>query len=280
MKTNMATLKEIKDEDFMKLLIDELDYFDKFCTKNNLKYFLFYGSLLGAIRHGGFIPWDDDVDVAMFRSDFEILLEKFDNNGRYQLLSIENNKDYNLPLAKVIDSTTLLVQNYGRKEPVELGVYLDIFILDNAPCDKRERERFLKKAIKYTTSWGRASLKFFHTNSSVIKSVLRRIVYWPVYLKGERFFLSKSDALAKFYNNRETGIVANVSYALELNDWYYKEDFEVMRSKFEGKYEFMIPSGYERILSMYYGDWRTLPPAEERIPKHKFKAYWREKVYQ
>lgn len=278
MKTNNVTLREINNEEFMKLLIDELDYFDRFCTKNGLKYFLFYGSLLGAIRHGGFIPWDDDIDVAMFRSDFESLLEKFDNHGRYKLLSIENNGNYNLPLAKVIDSTTLLIQDYGRKEPVELGVYLDIFILDNAPCDKLERERFLKKAIKYTTSWGIASLKFYSANSSLIKSVLRRIVYWQIYLKGQRYFLSKADALARFYNNQETGIVANVSYALELNDWYYKEDFEVMRIKFEGEYEFMIPSGYERILSMYYGDWRTLPPAGKRIPKHRFKAYWREIV--
>ena len=275
MRTDMVTLKEIKEKDLLRLLIDELNFFDEFCTNNELKYFLFYGSLLGAIRHGGFIPWDDDIDIVMFRNDFECLLKKFDNSGRYRLLSIENNKDYNLPLAKVIDSTTLLVQDYGRKEPVELGVYLDIFILDNAPGDKYERERFLKKAIKYTTSWGRASLKFHSSNSSFVKSVLRRIIYWPIYIKGQRYFLNKADTLARFYNDQETGIVANVSYALELNDWYYKEDFEMMRVKFEGDYEFMIPSGYERILSMYYGDWKTLPPLEERTPKHRFKAYWR-----
>lgn len=268
-------MKEIGQKEFKNLLLDAMVHFDRYCKENNLQYFLFYGSLIGAVRHHGFIPWDDDIDVTMPRKDYERLVREYKNDGRYKLVSIHNNKEYNLPLAKLIDSDTLLLQSYNRIEPVELGIYIDIFILDGVPFDKNARNSFMKKAIHYVKSWGIASLKFHKAGEPFIKSVARRIMYLPAYLMGESYFLKKADIYARTYDYENSDFVGNVSYMLDDKNWYYKEDFEPMLMEFEGN-EFIIPKGYDRILMRYYGDWKTLPPEHERKSTHQYEVFWRE----
>ena len=118
------TLPELKEIEF-----DILKVFDAFCKEHNIKYFLAYGTLLGAIRYKKFIPWDDDVDVLVPREDYDRILTLFQDDDRYNLFAYEKNQDYRFPFAKLCDMTTRKVE-FNLDNGVELGVDMDIFPLD------------------------------------------------------------------------------------------------------------------------------------------------------
>lgn len=132
---NIALKREITPEEHKRLLIDLLSYINEFCLQNSIKYFFGYGTLLGAVRHQGFIPRDDDVDICMLREDYNRFLTMFSYNAvrsNYSLLSLEStSRNYSFPYAKVIDNRTLLVENVSH--PCLLGVYIDVFPLDYCP---------------------------------------------------------------------------------------------------------------------------------------------------
>lgn len=135
MKQKNITLQEMQ-----KYVANILKQFDAFCNENGLTYFVGYGTLLGAIRHDGFIPWDDDIDIMMPRGDYEKLLTyaALDNVGRYEIISRMNRKNWPYPLAKCVDSNTELEEtnfNSGR-----LGVYIDLFPLDGLPSGNIKRK--------------------------------------------------------------------------------------------------------------------------------------------
>ena len=108
---NMRQVTDIKE--IQKMQLDILVEFDKFCRDHNLKYFLAYGTLLGAVRHKGFIPWDNDVDVCMLRDEYEKLIKLYKDN-RYRLMSVERCKrnEYTYAHAKMVDSKTLLIEKF------------------------------------------------------------------------------------------------------------------------------------------------------------------------
>ena len=117
-------MKKITPEEIKKIQLDLLIQFAEFCKKNNLYYCLAYGTLLGAIRHKGFIPWDDDIDVIMPRPDYEkfckLVAEK------KIATSLQNNSTY--PFVKIIDTRTLVRERFAQKE--EVGIWIDVFVLD------------------------------------------------------------------------------------------------------------------------------------------------------
>lgn len=127
-------MDEFTIQDVQKLEFDILKYIKKVCDENKINYYLAYGTLIGAVRHHGFIPWDDDIDIMMPREDFIKFVESTnkDKHDYFKVVCRENNTNFTAPLPKVIDSRTKLTQHYGFIEKVDLGVYVDIFILDGA----------------------------------------------------------------------------------------------------------------------------------------------------
>lgn len=270
-------MKKIDEIEYKKILLDELEFFHEFCKANNLKYYLFYGSLIGAMRHGGFIPWDDDLDVIMFRDDYDRLCELFnDNNSRYELVSIETRNDFTAPLAKIIDKKTKLVQNYGLKENVELGVYIDVFVLDNLPDNENERKKSYEQARKLSRYWLVANHEFKYEGDSFIKCLLRYIKYLKAHIHGEKYYLSQIDYHAKKYNKVETRYVGVLSYVFPWgkDEIFKKDDFNLKEVKFENL-QCYVPENYDSILTRLYGDWRQLPPVEKRQSHHSYECYWR-----
>ena len=131
------------------ILLHELIYFDKICRNNQIRYSIMFGTLLGAVRHKGFIPWDDDIDIFILRSDFEVLCKILESDKKYGILCVENNCKYNSIIPKFYNKNTRIVQNReGKKNNVIensiLGVYLDLFVLDDVPQKTLLRRIMLK----------------------------------------------------------------------------------------------------------------------------------------
>lgn len=137
--------RQIKDiEEIKKIQLEILKYVDQFCSQNNIKYALGYGTLIGAVRHKGFIPWDDDIDIIMRRNDYNRFIELFSKEtGRYKVWSHNLQTDYPIPYAKVTDEKTLKLE--GTNYYVERGVDIDVFPLDDLPNDEKAVDKVFKK---------------------------------------------------------------------------------------------------------------------------------------
>lgn len=125
-------MRNISFEEMKKVELEILSFFADFCETHNLRYFLAYGTLIGAIRHKGFIPWDDDVDIQMPREDYDILISLFNigNDSPYRLISpLEKQSCYTI--VKIIDTRTIKIENGIKNDP--LGIDIDIFPLDGIP---------------------------------------------------------------------------------------------------------------------------------------------------
>ena len=135
------TLKEMQE-----VQIKILEYIDNICKKNNIEYFLIGGTLIGAVRHHNFIPWDDDIDIALTRENYEklLIILKKEKHDRYELFDHSVNSSYFYPFAKVVDKRTELIEN-KFKEIDNYGVYVDIFAINGVPNDKRMQDKYYKK---------------------------------------------------------------------------------------------------------------------------------------
>ena len=257
--------------EYKNILLNMLLYFCSLCKKHGIRYFLYYGSLIGAVRHNGFIPWDDDIDIAIPRKDFLKLLDVMEKEeGQYTILSIYNIEEFNAPLAKIIDKNTLLVQEYGYIEKVQLGVYLDLFILDGLPQDNPEK--YLETAFDYKRKWTAADHVFRYKDSTIVKDILRYIKYLPSHILGYKYYNKLLDDYSMKFEFDKSNYVSNLTYLVYGNELLHREDFEQRYVSFEGV-ECSIPVGYERILTTIYGEWRILPPLEKRVNRHSFKCY-------
>ena len=265
-------MKKIEDKQFKELLLQEMIYFDKFCRENGIRYFLFYGSLIGAAREKGFIAWDDDIDLVLPRSDYNKLLNIFNQqSSRYKLISMHNQSNFTAPLAKIVDTKTKLIQKYGFKENLDLGIYLDIFIFDGLPSEMEQQKKYLVEAHKLTKSWLISVTRFNKDEHSLLFNILRFIYRLPYHLIGYKHYLEKIDNFAKRYDFDECDCVSNLM--MTTCDYAYpRKYFNLTELPFEG-HNFIAPSGYDELLTLRYGDWRTPPKKEAQKSHHKYECY-------
>ena len=131
--------KVLSLEEKKKASLDTLLFFHDYCEKNGLRYTLAYGTLIGAVRHKGFIPWDDDIDIQMPRPDYEKLLSGFVDTDEFKVISCENDKIYMFPYAKVLNRKTARLDGDGNQDSIGLGI--DLFPLDGVPDDQIKAEK-------------------------------------------------------------------------------------------------------------------------------------------
>lgn len=268
---------EISLETSQKLVFDILKFYKNICDKNGLNYYIAYGTLIGAVRHKGFIPWDDDIDVFMPRKDYIKFVEIMKNlKGRYQLVSFEVNKKFTAPLPKIIDTDTILIQQYDLYERVNLGLYIDIFIIDNAGDSYEEAFNFYCESYFAYTEWFKSDLKLFLSNKSKVHSILGFIKRLPYKIKGISHYLTKFNRIAERNYLKKTDYVAitnSGSSEVDKNIFLTSDFGEGVALEFENVL-FRAPKNYKKLLSTEYGNYMELPPESKQVSHHSYKLYW------
>lgn len=271
-------LKEISIEESKKIQVEILEYIDTLCKKNNINYSLAYGSLLGAVRHQGFIPWDDDVDIMLLREDYDRLIEIFKDNKEYNLIYEKTKNNYFL-YAKLCDKRTFLREkNYPYIET--LGVFIDIFPMDNIP--NNAFIRFLHGKILYFFDRliYTSVLKIYFNSTSVFKTIIKFILFTPLALIakpiGKEKLIQTTLRLMQKYKNKKTSHVGFFPNKYAQREFIPRDFFDSMSTyPFENK-NFTGISNYDMYLKIVYNKYMELPPEEKRVSNHVFTAYWRD----
>ena len=273
---------ELTFEQHRKILLDELIFIRDICDKNNIKYFLYGGTLLGAVKYKGFIPWDDDIDITLLRDDYEKLLKLLEEheNEDYKVLHIYNTKDYYYPFAKLVSKKTKLVEN--AKEIKELGVYIDIFPLDGISDDYKKDLHKMRvimnlasKRMRIKNNIPKSILKETYKKQVKYKKVKDFIYDFVNYITmplGYKFWVKKLDKRIKKYKVKNCNYVSRYKYHDEV---FKKSLFEESSTyKFEN-YEFKSIKDYDSFLKQVYGDYMGELPKEKQRSHHQIKVMWR-----
>jgi len=252
-------------------LLDMLRWFHTLCVDNNLRYYALGGTMLGAVRHGGFIPWDDDVDVGMPRSDYERLesIVKQVKQDRYILETPRSTaKDFNYCFTKLYDANTTLVENTRYR--IKRGLYIDIFPLDGMGNNLSESKKHFAK-INRRFSFFLARTTGIRKGRSPLKNaavILSQAI--PDFCLNDKKLLASVERVS-----REKDFDQCVYGGNPYGAWRYKE---IMPTAVMGiptlyKFEDMKIYGAERpdeYLTNLYGDWRKLPPMDKRVSHHDY----------
>lgn len=271
-------MKQISDlKERQSIALGVLEHLKSFCESNSIKFMLAYGTLLGAVRHRGFIPWDDDVDVMMTRKEYMKFVSLYDNNkqDRYKFLCVENTPEYFAPLAKIFDNTTIIKQLYGQIEKTEYGIYVDIFVIDDMPDDAILAERFYKKADHLRLMWGMAVRSFSAPYSSIFSLLTRTPIMVLSKFLGVSYWLRKYNQFSCRYNECETNHSGIVIFGEGFRKEYVEKGNYTQYSivSFEGK-EYLAPQNTDYILTKLYNDYMSIPDEKDR-KIHPSNAYYK-----
>lgn len=251
-------LKKIAMDELKAIEKDILFYFDQFCKKNNFRYWLSGGSMLGAIRHKGFIPWDDDIDVFMPDVDYERFLELFRESDKLmcQIVDDENDVWGHYKFARLADKRTLLVEKYPFYNHF-VGVNVEILPIVGLPKDKEERTAYIRRYEKINA---RRREVFFKCSGDMDE--FRKIC------NAEQ----PSFEAYRFDDSEFVGVLGTGYYEKDCTTRLVYEN--TLRMPFE---DIMvnIPQGYQEYLDNLYGKgWEEWPPEEKRTLAHNIEAYW------
>ena len=262
-------MRKLSLEEIKIIEVNILDHISDICKKHNLKYFLAYGTLIGAIRHKGFIPWDDDIDIVMPRKDYEVLIEIIKSQrgtSKYDCL-IPLEGDYFYEFAKVIDSSTIVHEQ--KTISSRCGVWVDIFPLDGLRKD--DKLSYYNLLLLNRCRAASVNLRFPHKTTGY--AVPFEYMFWKFCrLIGYKIFLKGIVRLSQKYKYDDCKYVgfassypANKKYMLKK---WFEDSVEV---PFEDK-KFIAPIGFDEYLRTEYGDYMKLPPENERV-SHGMNAF-------
>ena len=235
-----------------------LVYIDEFCAKNNIRYWVSGGTLLGAIRHKGFIPWDDDIDICMPWKDYQKFIELFEETERFDMLGFgtAEESDYSNLFAKVVDKRTIVDEDIETIRKIN-PLWVDVFPLIGLPEDADERHLFF---VKYKEVNRRIWQEFYATNGNA--DVFGK--WYDV----QKEFLGKYD----FDNSEYVGFIGTVYWERDCTTRKVYE--ETLRLKFDD-IDVNAAAGYKEYLDNLYGkDWVQLPDEDKRKTHHDMRAYW------
>lgn len=258
-------------KNMQKKLLPMLKWFHEFCLENNLRYYALGGDYAGAVRHKGFIPWDDDIDVGMPREDYDRFISLCKNKkfGNYVVeVADKNNKDFFFGYGKIYDVSTTLIE-HGRYN-IKRGIFIDLFLLDGVGNNVKEafefcRPIYLKYQLLMTKTCALSKNRVWYKNIAII---LGRCIPSTIFNSME--LLIKIDGLCRTYKYDECQYVANI-----FGNWGTKE---IVKKDIMGVPQIYTFEGieiygvekYDQYLTSLYGEWRKLPPENQQISHHDF----------
>lgn len=259
-------------DEIRKIQLKILEAVVEFCELENITYYLSYGSLIGAVRHQGYIPWDDDIDLVMLRSDYERFIKKFnDYHDQYKVYTANNMKWYPLPFAKVSYEGSVLIEDIedNNKLKKNYGINIDIFPIDFIPEGKIKQIAFISilNILKKILLIKRISKDRIISRR---KKFLVALLKLPILLISPNMISRLINKLARMYS--DGNLVGNLVFS-NTKDIVSKDTFSnTILLNFENLL-LKAPVKYDEWLRNYYGDYMILPPENERKSHHSFKAY-------
>lgn len=254
-------------------LIEILNFVKEICETNDLTYFLVYGTALGAKRHNGFIPWDDDIDIALPRDDYNKLIAiiQKNNSSKYSIQNEENEPKYFLTFAKVRKNNTLFIENILEVEYENNGIYIDIFPLDyvakpTSVTFKLRRAAFdyIKHILEFTSC-----KTLYKEKYGIVRFLIESIISIPTFFLSNRSLLSFANWLVS--SSEEATYIGQYDQsgkAAIMPSSYY---FPPRLARFEGEI-YNVPAKIEEYLECSYGkDYMSLPPVEKRTTHQPVK---------
>lgn len=260
--------KNITIDEMRQIQLKILKSIHQFCINNNIRYSLSGGSLIGAVRHKGYIPWDDDIDLMMPRPDYERFVNSY-KTEHYKVQTYKNDDKYWYPFGKVYDNRTVLIESH-----IKSGVYIDIFPIDGMPNEKMTKEIIEKRiSLVFKNIYYASKVYQFQQGNKILLKL--------------KYYIKKT-----LVPKRETSIQKLeemcLAYPFETSDFAgvlvggygIKERMEktVFLNYVDMPFEGMICKcieDYDTYLSHLYGDYMTLPPVEKRVSNHTNKVFWK-----
>ena len=267
-------MKKMTVEETKSVELDILSDVADFCDSHGLRYYLAYGTLIGAVRHKGFIPWDDDIDIQMPRDDYNKMIEIFNSEKEKTHLRLISPYDpYSFhSFVKIIDTRTVKKEvgfKYKNAEP--LGIDVDVFPLDGQPDDDGvyskwyNRKQKIYKLMQFVLMDPNISWKH-----KIVCNGLRLV-------RSKAYYQKKADKLQKPYTFDESKFVGcTASLFNSKKNRHAKELYsESVLLDFEDK-KFKAPIGYHEILTAMYGDYMQLPPEDQQVTHHSNSTFFKD----
>ena len=268
-------MRKIDFKEIRQIQMSILDEIVRICQKENLKYYIAYGSLLGAVRHKGYIPWDDDMDIAMQREDYEKLLAILkDKNGEHAdwISAIDDTaSDYFYPFAKAIDNRTEIKSDRHKGYQ---GIWIDIFPIDGLPKTLLGAKAFIffcsflrvvglamstDFSSRTLSAWTLFYKRFFNILAKIVgKKRVCRFVEWVFH----RYRVQNSERVAILFSGHNFDAIFNKSDLLPQGTYTFEDK------------SYTSFKNYDLYLHQLYGNYMQLPPEEKRI-LHNFEAWWK-----
>lgn len=249
------------------------------CQELHLQYYLVCGSALGAVKYGGFIPWDDDVDVALRREDYRVFLEKAQAYlpSCYFLQTYDTDPAYPNCFAKIRDSRTTFIEKSLRRRKMNHGIYIDVFPLDGYPTEQSEIKRLERLKRRYLRRLGSANAyeKGQKLTTKMYFFVLKALGF-PLRTAST---VRRLDALLSAYPTEGSALWCNHGNWQGVKEYALREQYgEGCIARFEDL-TVTVPEDYDAYLTQKYGDWRADLPESEKAGHHHTAVYDPDRPY-
>ena len=274
-------MKKMTLEEVHQVSLEILKDIHEFCIDNGIKYSLSGGSLLGAIRHNGFIPWDDDIDIQMPRPEYERFIHSYKSKNGYGIYSreLDGCEDLKIAFARVCEmERTYVDMGLIPWKKGQTGVWVDVFPIDGAPSDEKLARKKIDKMYFYWRligiSKGKNPIKYKSAKQLSLKIRLVFKKFLSKFIPNN--LVVKYIAMSQEYSFEQSSYLANYSTMhYKYREWQPKESMaNYVLHKFENC-DFYIMDGYKTSLTSLYGDYMTLPPKEKQVLCDVYKFYWR-----
>lgn len=269
-------MKKIKQQECRQIQLAILDEIAKICKENNLKYYLAYGTLIGAVRHKGYIPWDDDVDICLVREDYDKLLSILKNRdlNKVEWLSVVDSKDAHFyhPFAKAVDNRTEVKMDRHKDT---IGIWVDLFPLDGLSSSMfKAKVQFLVCSFLRIVALA-MSTDFSSRTLSFGTLLYKRFFYGLATLIGKKRICRLTERIMRRYAVKDSKYIGML-FSAYLFDAIFEKERLLPQATYQFEDRFYTGfADYDYYLRQSYGDYMVLPPKEKRIT-HDFDAWWKQ----